>query len=73
MCTRVLYDVFDNGFKNDKLNLLYEENVNAQVDKLGKHAYEHPELLYKYKGVPIPPLGMVDDILSVTDEENTGI
>ena len=97
-------DVFDNGFKNDKLNLLYEENVNAQVavkvnsgitkrvtisnnimqgtvwgsllctctiDKLGKHAYDHPELLYKYKGVPIPPLEKVDDILTVTDVENT--
>ena len=41
------------------------------IDKLGKHAYELPELLYKYKGVPIPLLGMVDDILTVTDVENT--
>ena len=97
-------DVYENGFKNDKLTLLYEENVNAKVavkvhsgitkrvninenimqgtvwgslfctctiDKLGKHAYEHTEMLYKYKGVPIPPLGMVDDILTVSDVKNT--
>ena len=97
-------DVYENGFANDKLSLLYEENINANVaekvpsgitkrvnisnnimqgtvwgsllctctiDKLGKNAYEHPELLYTYKGVPIPPLGMVDDILTVSNVENT--
>ena len=97
-------DVYENGFANDKLSLLYETNINAKVavkvpsgittrvnisnnimqgtvwgslfctctiDKLGKHAYEHPELLYMYKGVTIPPLGMVDDILTVSNVENT--
>jgi hypothetical protein len=29
-------------------------------------------MLYKYHGVPIPPLGMVDDILTVTDASLTG-
>ena len=41
------------------------------MDKLGKLAYQTPEHLYKYHGVPIPPLGMVDDIVSVTSVENT--
>ena len=99
-----LNDLYENGFDNDKLPLLYEANVNAQVavktatgitkrtpvsdvvmqgtvwgsimctstmDKLGKQAYASPENLYKYKGVPIPPLGMVDDIVSVSSVENT--
>ena len=81
-------DLYDHGFKNDKLNLLYQENINAQfaiktksgitrresiseiimqgtvwgsimctgtMDKLGKLAYSLPEILYKYKGIPIPP------------------
>ena len=30
-----------------------------------------PELLYNYKGVQVPPLGMVDDIITVTNVENT--
>ena len=42
------------------------------IDQLGKKAYEKPDLLYKYNGVDIPPLGMVDDILTVTNVENTG-
>jgi hypothetical protein len=97
-------DLYDHGFKNDKLNLLYQENINAQfaiktksgitrresiseiimqgtvwgslmctgtMDKLGKLAYSLPEILYKYKGIPIPPLGMVDDILTVSNVENS--
>ena len=43
----------------------------ASIDQLGKKAYEMPEILYKYNGVDIPPLGMVDDILTVTSVENT--
>ena len=97
-------DVFENGFRNDKLALLYNVNKDAKVaiktiggvtnrisirdtimqgtvwgsllctstiDKLGKQSYEKPEHLYKYKGVPIPPLGMVDDIICVTNVEQT--
>ena len=97
-------DIYDNGFNNDKLNLLYKENVNAQfaiktksgttkresiseiimqgtvwgslmctgtMDKLGKVAYSVPDILYKYKGIPIPPLGMIDDILTVSSVENS--
>ena len=30
-----------------------------------------PDILYKYNGVPIPPLGMVDAILTVTNVENS--
>ena len=41
------------------------------MDKLGKLAYETPNNLYHYKGVPIPPLGMVDDIIAVSNVENT--
>ena len=39
----------------------------STIDQLGKLAYSNPDALYKYKGVPIPPLGMVDDILTVTN------
>ena len=36
------------------------------MDKLGQVAYENPELLYMYKGVvAVPPICMVDDILSL--------
>ena len=41
------------------------------MDKLSKDVYKEPEDLYKYKGVSIPPLEMVDDILTVTSVENT--
>ena len=41
------------------------------MDKLGKQMYSIPELLYNYKGTKIPPLGMVDDIISVTSVEQT--
>ena len=30
----------------------------STMDKLGKLAYSMPEILYKYKGIPIPPLGL---------------
>ena len=42
-------------------------------DKLGKIAYNMPQNLYKYKGVAIPPLGMVDDVIHVSNGENTTI
>ena len=41
------------------------------MDNLSKEAYKTPEELYIYKGVPIPPLEMVDNILTVTNVENT--
>ena len=38
----------------------------ATIDKLAKLAYKNKELLYMYKGqVSVPPLQMVDDILTV--------
>ena len=43
----------------------------SSIDNLGKLAYSKPDLLYKYKGVPIPPLGMVDDIVTVTSVEKS--
>ena len=43
----------------------------STIDKLGKKCNETPEKMYHCKGVPIPPLGMVDDIISVTNVENT--
>ena len=37
------------------------------MDKLGKQAYEDPNLLYRYKNlVDIPPLQMVDDIIAAS-------
>ena len=35
------------------------------MDTLGQYCYENPEMLYDYKGVAVPPLCMVDDILSI--------
>ena len=40
------------------------------MDKLGKLAYSKQDMLYKYIGVPILPLGMVDDVLTITSVEN---
>ena len=97
-------DIYENGFNNNKLSLLYEINKSARValktsngttkrisikdtimqrtvwgsmfctssmDSLGKESYARPEDLYHYKGVPIPLLGMVDDIISVTNADKT--
>ena len=38
---------------------------------LGKQVYNIPELLFDYKGVKVPPLGMVDEIITVTNVEQT--
>ena len=39
----------------------------TSMDKLAKEVYSRPELLYKYKGVAdVPPLLMVDDILTIS-------
>ena len=38
----------------------------TSMDKLGKYVYENPDLLYHYKGVvAVPPICMVDDVLSI--------
>ena len=38
------------------------------TDKLAKLAYSDPKLLYKYKGaVDVPPLLMIDDILTISE------
>ena len=98
-------DLYEAGVDNDKLNLLFIENQNANVavksakgvskrtsirnsvmqgsvwgslfctttmDKLGALAYEDESLLYRYKGiVAVPPICMVDDILSIQKCSNT--
>ena len=39
----------------------------TSIDNLAKEVYSRPELLYKYKGVAdVPPLLMVDDILTIS-------
>ena len=43
----------------------------STMDQLPKLAYKNPEDLYMYKGVSIPPLEMVDDILTVTNVEKS--
>ena len=40
------------------------------VDMLGKISYSTPQTLYLYKEVPIPHLGMVDEIIYVTNVKN---
>ena len=43
----------------------------SRLDKLGQKAYKEQKLLYKYKGeVPIPPLEMVDDVLTLAKCQN---
>ena len=41
----------------------------ATMDKLGKLLYTISDQMNKYKGVP--PLGMVDDIITVTNVDQT--
>jgi hypothetical protein len=41
------------------------------MDSLAKQMSKAPDKLFHYKGVPIPPLEMVDDIITVTNVENT--
>ena len=94
-------DLYENGLQNDKLNLLYLLNKDAQIairtssgtterfdisntimqgtvwanlmctstmDKLCKLAYQKPEVLYKYrKEICVPPLQMVDDIITASE------
>ena len=43
----------------------------STMDNLGKLAYDRPDILYEYKGVPVPPLGMVHDILTVSNVKDT--
>ena len=44
------------------------------MDKLGKIVYNDPELLYKYMDcVDVPPLEMVDDILTVSKYGTTSV
>ena len=45
----------------------------STIDELGKLAESRPDILYKYKGVPVPPLGMGDNIISVINVENTDL
>ena len=41
-------------------------SCTTTMDKLGKIAYENADLLYMYKGlVAVPPICMVDDIMSI--------
>ena len=43
----------------------------ATMDKLGKLSYSIREMMYQYKGVPVPPVGMIDDVITVTSVEQT--
>ena len=46
----------------------------AQMDNLPRTAYSEGKLLYKYKGhVEVPPLGMVDDILTISKCGNDSV
>ena len=42
------------------------QSCTSTMDKLPEQAYANESLLYKYKGeVSVPPLGMVDDIITI--------
>ena len=102
-----LNDIYELGFNNDKLPLLYLENLNANVaiktasgttnrmsirntimqgtvwagllctgtmNQLGKLTYNDHRLTYKYKEmVDVPPLEMVDDILTINKCGTTSV
>ena len=41
---------------------------SVQIDNIGKEAIESGDHLYLYKGeVGIPPLGMIDDVLDISE------
>ena len=41
------------------------------IDTLGNQVYKMPEMCYDYKGVLVPPLGMVDYIITMTNVKQT--
>ena len=44
------------------------------MDQLGKIVYKDEKLTYKYKGeVPVPPLEMVDDVVTISECGSTSI
>ena len=46
----------------------------TSIDKLAKEVYSRPELLYRYKGIAaVPPLLMVDDILTISECSPTAL
>ena len=46
----------------------------SQQDKLGKKAYQNNDPIYKYKqSVDIPPLGYVDDVLTIAKCGNDSV
>ena len=52
-------------------NIMLNHGSNPPRAEVGKYAYESGYPLYSYIGmVDIPPLGMVDDIISVSSVEN---
>ena len=59
-------------FKNIEMQggVLTPLKCSVQIDSIGAdclESVEHSEMLYKYKGfVKIPPLGFVDDVLTIT-------
>jgi hypothetical protein len=100
-------DLYDAGFKSDKLPLLYISNRNANIaiktsngtterfnisdrvmqggvwgglkctttmDQLCKKIYKDDKLQYQYRGsVSVPPLEMVDDIITASKCGSTAI
>ena len=46
----------------------------STMDKLGKIVYDNPHLAYKYRGkVVVPPLQMIDDVLTVSKCGSTSL
>ena len=46
----------------------------STMDKLGKLVYENPHIAYKYRGkVVVPPLQMIDDVLTVSKCGSTSV
>ena len=102
-----LNDLYDNGIRDDKLNMIYQGNLSnnvcvntpvgqsdrvqiknivtqggplgvslcsVTVDSIGKEALAddeddnetNEEYIYKYHNVKIPPLSMVDDVITIS-------
>ena len=45
----------------------------SSMDGMAKESYDQPQHMYIYKGVLIPPLEMVDVVLTVTKTRNTEV
>ena len=76
-----LIDLYEDGLTNNNLNLLYEGNIECflalkthnghtqriEINEIVMHGSVWGPLCYSYSLISIPPLGMVDDELTISE------